>query len=70
MLKGLNSPLAQSAAKLCLDKIYPEEANHIICVTFSFLSKIRFLSHGLAPDVLESQLGSIDAYFGTVSKKI
>ena len=47
-LQGLNSSLAQSAAKLWLAKIGPEMANSTFCETFQFLSKTGFLTHNSA----------------------
>jgi len=44
-VEGLNSSLAQSAAKQWLAKVCPERTNYTFHETFSFLSKAEFLNH-------------------------
>jgi len=69
-LQGLNSSLAQSAAKLQLAKVGPEVANYTFCETFRFLSKTGFLSHNSASRYARKSIkGSKDADFGLVQKK-
>jgi len=66
----LNSSLAQSAAKLWLVKFCPERANHTFFVTFSVLTKIRFLSHDFGSRYARKLLkGSNNVDLGLVSKK-
>jgi len=66
----LNSSIAQSAAELWLDKMWPEVGNDTFCVTFLFLSKIGFLSHNFGFRYARKPIkGSKDADFSLVSKK-